>query len=40
MLGRSKINSIKMMSSKMLIDNEISQEHFTTIINEEKTVVN
>ena len=37
MLGRSKINSIKMIISKALIDNEISHEHFTTIINEEKT---
>ena len=36
MLGRSKINSIKMIISKALIDNEISHEHFTTIINEEK----
>ena len=35
-LGRSKINSIKMIISKALIDNEISHEHFTTIINEEK----
>ena len=36
MLGRSKINSIKMIISKALIDNEISHEHFTTIINEKK----
>ena len=36
MLDRSKINSIKMMSSKALIDNEISHEHFTTFINEER----
>ena len=34
MLDRSKINSIKMI--KALIDNEISHEHFTTFINEER----
>ena len=35
MLARSKLNSIESKISEALIDNEISHEHFTTIINEE-----
>ena len=36
LLARSKLNSIEIKISEALIDNEISQEDFTTIINEEK----
>ena len=35
MLARSKLNSIESTISKALIDNEISNEEFKTIINEE-----
>ena len=36
MLARNKLNSIESKTSKPLADNEISQEDFQTIINEEK----
>ena len=36
MLARNKLNSIESKTSKALADNEISQEDFQTIINEEK----
>ena len=36
MLTKSKLNSIEGKISEALINNEISQEDFTTIINEEK----
>ena len=36
MLARSKLNSIESKISKALIDNEIKQEGFETIIDEEK----
>ena len=36
MLARSKLNSIESKISKVLMDNEISHEDFTTIINEKK----
>ena len=36
MLVRSKLNSIKSKISETLINNEVSHEDFTTIINEEK----
>ena len=36
MLARSKLNSIESKISKALMDNEISLEDFTTILNEEK----
>ena len=36
MLARSKLNSIESKISEALINNEISQEDFVTIINEEK----
>ena len=36
MLARNKLNSIESKISKALADNEISQEDFQTIINEEK----
>ena len=36
MLGRSKLNSIERTISKALIDNEISDEYFRTIINKER----
>ena len=36
MLARSKLNSIKSKISEALINNEISHEDFTTILNEEK----
>ena len=36
MLSRSKLNSIESKISETLIDNEISHDYFTTIINEEK----
>ena len=35
MLARSKLNSIESKISEALINNEISYEHFITIINEE-----
>ena len=37
MLARSKLNSIESKISEALINNEISHEDFTIIINEEKT---
>ena len=37
MLARSKLNSIERKISEALINNEISHEDFTTIINEEKS---
>ena len=40
MLARGKLNSIESTRSKALIDQEISHKDFTTIINEEKTIVN
>ena len=40
MLTRSKLNSIEIKMSEAVIDNEISHEDFTTIFNEEKTIVN
>ena len=36
MLARSKLNSIENKIPEALINNEISHEDFTTIINEEK----
>ena len=36
MLPRSKLNSIESKISKALMDNEISHEDFTSILNEEK----
>ena len=36
MLARSKLNSIESKTSEALINNEISHEDFTTIVNEEK----
>ena len=36
MLARSKSNSIESKISKALVDNDISHEHFETIINEEE----
>ena len=36
MLARSKLNSIESNISEALINNEVSHEGFTTIINEEK----
>ena len=36
MLARSKLNSIENKISKALMGNEISNEDFETIINEEK----
>ena len=36
MLARSKLNSLEGKISQALINNEISHEDFTTIINEEK----
>ena len=36
MLARIKLNSIESTISKVLLDNEISHEDFTTIINEER----
>ena len=38
MLARSKLNSIESKISMALINNEICQEDFITIINEEKNV--
>ena len=36
MLARSKLNSIENKISEALINNEISHEHFMTIINEKR----
>ena len=36
MLARSKLNSIESKISEVLINNEISNEDFTILINEEK----
>ena len=36
MLARSKLNSLESKTSKALITNEISQEDFVTVIDEEK----
>ena len=36
MMARSKLNSIERTISKTLIDNEVSHEYFTAIINEER----
>ena len=36
MVARSKLNSIESKISEVLMNNEISHEGFTTIINEEK----
>ena len=36
MLARNKLNSIESKTSEALINNEISHEDFTTIVNEEK----
>ena len=40
MLARGKLNSIVSKISEVLMNNEVSHEDFTTIINEEKTIVN
>ena len=40
MLARSKLNSIESKISETLINSEISQEDFMTIINEEKHIEN
>ena len=40
MLARSKLNSIESKISEALINNEISQEVFMTILNEEKNIEN
>ena len=40
MLARGKLNSIVSKISEALMNNEVSHEDFTTIINEEKTIVN
>ena len=37
LLARSKLNSIESTISTTLVDNEMSHEDFTTIINEEKS---
>ena len=37
-MSRSKLNSIESKIPKALMDNEISQEDFETIINEEKKI--
>ena len=37
MLARGKLNSIESTISKTLVDNEMSHEDFTTIINEENS---
>ena len=37
MLAGSKLNSIESKISEALINNEISHDNFTTIINEEKS---
>ena len=36
MLARSKLNSIESKTSEALINNKISHEDFTTIINEKR----
>ena len=36
MMARSKLNSIERTISKTLIDDEVSHEYFTAIINEER----
>ena len=36
MLGKSKLNSIESKISEALVNNQISHEDFTTIINKEK----
>ena len=36
MLARSELNSTESKISEALINNEITHEHFTTTINEEK----
>ena len=38
MLAKSKLNSIESKISEALINNEISHEDFTTILNEEKKI--
>ena len=38
MLARSKLNSTESKISEALINNEISHEDFTTILNEEKKI--
>ena len=40
MLARSKLNIIKSKISEALISNKISQEDFTTILNEKKNIEN
>ena len=40
MLARKKLNSIESKISEALINNEISQEVFMTILNEEKNIEN
>ena len=40
MLARSKLISTESKILKALMDNEISHEHFETIINEEKNIDN
>ena len=40
MLARSKLNSIGSTTSKVLIDNQISHEDFTIIINEKGNIMN
>ena len=40
MPARSKLNSIESKISKALIDNEISHEDFTTILNEKQNIEN
>ena len=40
MLARSKLNSVESKICEALINNEISHEDFTTIINNKKTIVN
>ena len=40
MLARSKLNIIKSKISQGLINNEISQEDFMIIINEERNIEN
>ena len=40
MLARSNINSMEDKISKALIDNEISNEDFETIISKEKNIEN
>ena len=40
MRARSKLNSVESKISKALIDNEISHEDFTTILNEKQNIEN